>query len=120
MIDAKTTANRRLTGRRPHRIFDEERHMNIEEAVAAATDEATTLLSCLGQPVVAYHVTAIMREADVEHARQMQQEFLQRSVEALVADGLEDAAAERFACVLDSRVGSAWRLLHASDDGTLH
>ena len=67
--------------------------MNIEEAVAAATDQATTLVSCLGQPVVSYHVTVIMREDDVEHAQEMQQEFLRRSVEALVADGLEDAVA---------------------------
>ena len=69
--------------------------MNIEEAVAAATAEASTLLTCLSQPVVAYHVTAIMREADVEHAQEMQEEFLRRSVEALIADGLENAAAER-------------------------
>ena len=96
--------------------------MNIEEAVAAATatDETNTLLSCLGQPVVAYHVTAIMREADAEHAREMQQEFLRRSVEALVADGLEDAAAERLASRLDGRVGSTWRLLHSPPGGTSH
>ena len=93
--------------------------MNIEEAIAAATAEASTLLSCLGQPVVAYHVTAIMREPDVEHARKMQQEFLRRSVEALIADGLEDAAAEHFVSVLAGRVGSAWRLLHSAD-GTWH
>ena len=93
--------------------------MNIEEAVAAATAEAGTLLTCLSQPVVAYHVTAIMREADVEHAREMQQELLRRSVEALVADGLEDAVAEHFASMLAGRVGSAWRLLHSAD-GTWH
>ena len=93
--------------------------MNIEEAVATATDGASALLSCLGQPVVAYHVTAIMREADVGHARDMQQEFLRRSVEALIADGIEDAAAEDFASALAGRVGSAWRLLHAAD-GTRH
>ncbi len=93
--------------------------MNIEEAVAAATAEANTLLSCLSQPVVAYHVTAIMREPDVEHAREMQQEFLRRSVEALVDDGLEDAVAEHFASMLAGRVGSAWRLLHSAD-GTWH
>jgi hypothetical protein len=86
--------------------------MNIEEAVAAATDEASPLLSCLGQPVLAYHVTAIMRERDVEHARQMQQEFLRRSVDALVADGLDDDVAERFAALVNGRVGSTWRLLH--------
>ena len=90
--------------------------MNIEEAVASATDGAVTLLSCLGRPVVVYHITAIMREADVEHAREMQQEFLRRSAEALVADGLEDAAAEHFASTLTDRVGSAWRLLHSADE----
>jgi hypothetical protein len=93
--------------------------MNIEEAVAAATAEASTLLSCLGQPVVAYHVTAIMREPDVGQAREMQQEFLRRSVQALVADGLEDAIAENFASLLERRVGSTWRLLHSSS-GTSH
>jgi hypothetical protein len=93
--------------------------MNIEEAVATATDGASTLLSCLGQPVVAYHITAIMREADVEHAREMQQEFLRRIVEGLIADGLEDAAAEHFASALAHRLGSAWRLLHTAD-GTRH
>ena len=93
--------------------------MNIEEAVTAATTEASTLVSCLGQPVVAYHVAAIMREADVEHAREMQLAFLRRSVEALVADGLEDVAAESFASVLCGSVGSAWRRLHLFD-GTSH
>ena len=93
--------------------------MKIEEAIAAATAEASALLSCLGQPVVAYHVTAIMREPDVEQAREMQQQFLRRSVEALVADGLEDAVAECFASLLNGRVGSTWRLLHPSD-GTAH
>jgi hypothetical protein len=94
--------------------------MNIEEAVASATDGATILLSCLGQPVVAYQVTAIMREADVEHACEMQLEFLRSTVEALVADGLDDASAERFASVLDGRVGAAWRLLHSTGGGTSH
>src|SRR3954452_1040892 len=89
--------------------------MNIEEAVAAATDGATTLLSCLGQPVVAYHVTAIMREANAGHALEMQQQLLRRTVETLLADGLEGAAAARFASVLDSRVGRAWRQLHSAD-----
>jgi hypothetical protein len=89
--------------------------MNIEEAVASATDGATTLLSCLGQPVLAYHLTAIMREADVEHARDMQRQFLQRTREALVADGLEDSAAARFASVFDSRVRRAWRRLHPTE-----
>ena len=93
--------------------------MNIEEAVTAATAEANMLLSCLSQPVVAYHVTAIMREPDADHAREMQQEFLRGSVEALVADGLEDAVAEHFASMLAGRVGSAWRLLHSAD-GTWH
>ena len=86
--------------------------MNIEDAVAAATDEASPLISCLGQPVLAYHVTAIMREHDVEHARRMQQEFRRRSIDALVADGLEDDVAERFASLVNGRVGSTWRLLH--------
>ena len=89
--------------------------MNIEEAVASATDGATTLLSCLGQPVLAYHVTAIMREADVEHARDLQQQFLQQTREALVADGLEDSAAARFASVFDRRVGRAWQRLHSAE-----
>jgi hypothetical protein len=93
--------------------------MNVEEAVAAVTDGAIRLLPCLCQPVVAYHVTAIMREADVEHAQEMQEEFLRRSVEALIADGLEDAAAEQVASILAGRVGSAWSLLH-STDGTWH
>ena len=93
--------------------------MNIEEAVATVTDGAGGLLSCLCQPVVTYHVTAIMRETDVDHAKDMQEEFLRRSVEALVADGLEGAAAERLASKLVGRLGSAWRLLH-STDGTWH
>src|SRR5262249_19571841 len=88
--------------------------MNIEEAVAAATDGAATLLSCLGDPVVAYHVTAIMREADAGHALEMQHELGQRTVDALVADGLDDAAAVRFASVLEGRVGRAWRRLHSA------
>jgi hypothetical protein len=89
--------------------------MNIEEAVAAATDGARTLLSCLGQPVLAYHITAIMREADVAHARDMQQQFLERTREALVADGLENSTAARFASVFDSRVRRAWRRLHPAE-----
>ena len=93
--------------------------MNIEEVVAAVTDGAIALVSCLGQPVVAYHVTAIMREADVEHAHEMQEEFLRRSIEALIADGLENAAAEQLASILAGRVGSAWSLLHSAD-GTWH
>jgi hypothetical protein len=93
--------------------------MNIEDVVAAVTDGAIALLSCLGQPVVAYHVTAIMREADIDQAQEMQGEFLRRSVEALVADGLEDATAEHFASRLADRVGSAWRLLHSAE-GTWH
>jgi hypothetical protein len=93
--------------------------MNIEELVAAVTDGATALHSCLGQPVVAYHVTAIMREADVEQAREMQIALLRRTFEALVADGLEDAAAEHFASTLAGHVGSAWQRLHAAD-GTWH
>ncbi|WP_245437868.1 MULTISPECIES: hypothetical protein [unclassified Mesorhizobium] len=93
--------------------------MKIEDAVTAVTAEANALLSCLGQPVVAYHVTEIMREADQEHARQMQLALMRRSIEALVDDGLEDVAAERFASQFHGRVGSTWRLLHASD-GVAH
>lgn len=89
--------------------------MKIEEAVAAATAEASTLLSCLGQPVVAYHVMEIMREADVDHAREMQIALMRRSIEALVDDGLEDVAAEHFASLFNGRVGLTWRLLHSSD-----
>jgi hypothetical protein len=89
--------------------------MNIEEAVAAATDRATTLLSCLGQAVLAYHITAIMREADVDHARDMQRQFLERTREALVADGLENTTAARFASAFDSRVRRAWRRLHPAE-----
>ena len=93
--------------------------MKIEDAITAVTAEASTLLSCLGQPVVAYHVTAIMREADLEHARQMQLALMRRSIEALVDDGLEDVAAEYFAAQFDGRLGLAWRLLHATD-GVAH
>lgn len=93
--------------------------MNIEDAVTAVTADANTLTSCLGQPVIAYHVTAIMREADQEHARQMQFALMRRSIEALVDDGLEDAAAERFASQFHGRLGLAWRLLHAAD-GVAH
>ncbi|PBB84057.1 hypothetical protein EN817_10925 [Mesorhizobium sp. M3A.F.Ca.ET.174.01.1.1] len=91
--------------------------MQIEDAVAAVTAEASALLSCLGQPVVAYHVTEIMRETDMEHAREMRLALVRRSIEALVDDGLEDAAAERFASQFSGRVGLTWRLLH---DGTSH
>ena len=93
--------------------------MNIEDAIIAVTADANALTSCLGQPVVAYHVTEIMREADLEHARQMQLALMRRSIEALVDDGLEDAAAEQFASQFDGRVGSAWKLLHAAD-GVAH
>lgn len=89
--------------------------MNIEEAVSAVTEGADRLLSCLGQPFVAYHVTRIMREADCDHAHEMQQEFLERNVEALVLEGFEDAAAERVAQLFDRRVGSAWMQLHSAD-----
>jgi hypothetical protein len=88
--------------------------MKIEEAVTAVTAEANALLSCLGQPVVAYHVTAIMSEADFEHAREMQLALMHRSIEALVDDGLEDVAAEHFASQFHVCLGSAWRLLHRS------
>ncbi|TIT82903.1 MAG: hypothetical protein E5W56_04105 [Mesorhizobium sp.] len=71
--------------------------MQIEDAVAAATAEDGALVSCLGQPVVAYHVTAIMRETNAAHARAMQLALMRRSIEALVDDGLEDDAAEDFA-----------------------
>jgi len=91
--------------------------MNIEDAVTAATAGSGALLSCLGQPVVAYHVTAIMRETDKSHARQMQLALLRRTVEALVDDGLEDAEAERFASQFHGRIGSTWDLLHR---GTSH
>lgn len=93
--------------------------MKVEDAVTAVTAEANALLSCLGQPVVAYHVTEIMREADQDHARQMQLALVRRSIEALVDDGLEDVAAERFASQFHGRLGLAWRLLHASD-GVAH
>ncbi|TPJ62204.1 hypothetical protein FJ471_16915 [Mesorhizobium sp. B2-7-1] len=93
--------------------------MNIEEAVTAATAGSGTLLSCLGHPVVAYHVTAIMRESDKIHARQMQLALLRRSIEALVDDGFEDLEAEIFASQFDGRVDSAWDLLHMAG-GTPH
>jgi hypothetical protein len=89
--------------------------MNIEEAVSAVTEGADRLLSCLGQPFVAYHVTKIMRESDIDHAHEMQQEFLERNVEALVLEGFEDAAAERVAQLFDQRVESAWMRLHSAD-----
>lgn len=90
--------------------------MNIEEAVTAATAGSGALLSCLGQPVVAYHVTAIMREADKNHARQMQLALVRRTIEALVDDGLEGVEAERFASQFHGRIGSAWDLLHPAGD----
>jgi len=90
--------------------------MNIEEAVTAATAGSGALLSCLGQPVVAYHVTAIMRETDKAHARRLQLALLRRSIEALVDDGLEGIEAERFASQFHGRVGSAWELLHMAGD----
>ena len=93
--------------------------MNIEEAVATATEGAIGLLSCLCQPVVTYHLTAIMREADANHARELQEEFLRRSVEALISDGLEGAAAEQLVSRLAGRVGLAWSRLHTTD-GTRH
>jgi hypothetical protein len=89
--------------------------MKIEEAVTAATAESGALLSCLGQPVVAYHVTAIMREPDKNHARQMQLALMQRSIEALVDDGLDDSEAEHCVSQFSGRLGSAWDLLHMSD-----
>ena len=88
--------------------------MQIEEAVTAATAEAGALVSCLGQPVVAYHVTAIMRETDAGHARAMQLALMRRSIEALVDDGLRDAEAERLASQFRGRVGLTWDRLHQS------
>jgi len=93
--------------------------MKIEDAVTTVTAEANALVSCLGQPVIAYHVTEIMRETDLEHARRMQLALMRRSIEALVDDGLEDVAAEHFAAQFDGRLGLAWRQLHASD-GVAH
>ncbi|MER8866971.1 hypothetical protein NKI19_25230 [Mesorhizobium sp. M0751] len=93
--------------------------MKIEDAVTAVTSEASTLMSCLGQPVVAYHVMEIMTETDLVHAREMQHALMRRSIEALVDDGLEGVAAEHFASQFDGRVGLTWRLLHASD-GVAH
>ena len=90
--------------------------MKIEDAVLAATADAGLLLSCLGQPFVAYHVTAIMTEPDAGHADAMRRAFMERSVEALVDDGLEDDAAEQFASTFHHRVGSAWRRLYAEED----
>ena len=90
--------------------------MNVEEAVTAATAGSGALLSCLGQPVVAYHVTAIMREPDKGHARSMQLALLRRSIEALVDDGLDDSEAQHCASEFDGRVGSAWDLLHPAGD----
>ena len=92
--------------------------MNIEEAVTAATAGSSALLSCLGQPVVAYHVTAIMRETDAAHAREMQLALRRRSIEALVDDGLEDRQAELFASQLQGRVGLAWHLLRSSSSAS--
>ncbi|MFW8694570.1 MULTISPECIES: hypothetical protein [Mesorhizobium] len=93
--------------------------MKIEDAVTAVTAEANALMSCLGQPVVAYHVTEIMREANLEHARQMQLALMRRSIEALVDDGLEDVAAEQCVSQFHGRLGLTWSLLHASD-GVAH
>jgi hypothetical protein len=90
--------------------------MNIEEAVTAATAESGALLSCLGQPVVAYHITAILRETDRSHAREMQLALLRRSIEALVDDGLEGNEAERFASQFDGRIRSTWNQLHPASD----
>ncbi|MER9419855.1 hypothetical protein NKI95_28575 [Mesorhizobium sp. M0306] len=61
--------------------------MKIEDAVTAVTSEPSTLMSCLGQPVVAYHVMEIMRETDLAHAREMQHALMRRSIEALGDDG---------------------------------
>ena len=96
-------------------MFDEERQNEDREAVTAVTAEASALTSCLGQPVVANHLTEIMREADLEHAREMQLALVRRSIEALVDDGLEGVAAEHFASQFDGRVGLTWRLLHLPD-----
>ncbi|WP_245525865.1 hypothetical protein [Mesorhizobium sp. M00.F.Ca.ET.216.01.1.1] len=93
--------------------------MNIEDAVTAVTLEASALMSCLGQPVVAYHVTEIMRETDLAHAREMQLALVRRGIEALVDDGLEGVAAEHFASQFEGRIGLTWRLMHASD-GAAH
>jgi hypothetical protein len=93
--------------------------MQIEDAVLAATADAGLLLSCLGQPFVAYHVTAIMTEPDAGHADAMRRAFMARSVEALVDDGLDDDLAEDFASTFHNRVGSAWRRLHAGE-GVAH
>jgi hypothetical protein len=60
-----------------------------------------------------------MREANLEHARQMQLALMRRSIEALVDDGLETMAAEHFVSQFHGRVGLTWRLLHASD-GVAH
>jgi hypothetical protein len=86
--------------------------MNIEEAVTVATAGSGALLSCLGQPVVAYRVAAIMRETDAGHARAMQLALKLQSIEALVDDGLEGRQAEFFASRFQQRIGSAWDLLH--------
>ncbi|MGX5827909.1 hypothetical protein [Mesorhizobium sp. 43Arga] len=40
---------------------------------------------------------------------------MQRSIEALVDNGLEDVAAEHFAAQLHGRLGPTWRLLRTSD-----
>jgi hypothetical protein len=93
--------------------------MKIEDAVLTATADAGLLLACLGQPVVAYHVTAIMTEPDARHADEMQRAFLERSVEALVDDGLADGAAHHLASVFRNSVGSTWRRLH-SVEGAAH
>ena len=90
--------------------------VSIEEAVSAATEGAERLLSCLGQPFVTYHVTRIMREVDVERAHEMQCAFLHRNVETLVLEGVDDGDAERFASLLNRRVGSAWQRLHSAEE----
>ena len=91
---------------------------SVDEAVTMATTEPAVLLECVGQPVVVFYVTAIMSEADADHASQMREEFLRRATDALVADGLGSVDAERFARKLGDRVGAAWSLLHAAAEGS--
>jgi hypothetical protein len=102
---------RRLPGRRPASLM-RSAGMNIEEAVTAATAGSGALLSCLGQPVVAYHVTAIMSETDKIHARRMELALLRRIIEELVDECLDVIEGWIFASKFDSRVGSACELLH--------
>jgi len=40
---------------------------------------------------------------------------MQRSIEALVDDGLDDSEAEHCASQFNGRLGSTWDLLHMSD-----